>query len=393
MLNTAMSVEHGRSLHRYLKLQPRHRNVRLGLAADGFNPFGNLSQSYSMWPVILTTYNLPPWLCMKESYLMLTLLIPWPKSRANKTYVGHRRFLKKPHKWRRSRDFNGETEDGDPPREFNSDQILTQLNRLPTREKGKHPSYGGVKIKLNSSDDEDLANDDDDDVDVMSADVARGHGGDGGGDDRPPTSDTHRLPRQGHPETQQGRPKSRQTRYPRANQEPWIAREFPMHYLAWRKIEPERKARGMGLIRTQFDLAPHMQSNHWSDIYKGIHQQLAKIYTDNKLALKKEHWVAKLDGIYDVEIESSATRERRCSNMPSGVPYTDDEINAQVRGGKQRGTFPVVRSDDKFSQILTQLESQPQVGSGSGSGGGGDDESGEDEDADDHEDTDEDEDS
>ncbi|GKD96269.1 hypothetical protein Tco_1380166, partial [Tanacetum coccineum] len=35
------------------------RNVRLELAADGFNPFGNLSQSYSMWLVILTTYNLP----------------------------------------------------------------------------------------------------------------------------------------------------------------------------------------------------------------------------------------------------------------------------------------------------------------------------------------------
>ncbi|GJU64370.1 hypothetical protein Tco_1246205 [Tanacetum coccineum] len=56
------------------------RNVRLGLAADGFNPFGNLSQAYSMWPVILTTYNLPPWLCMKESSFMLTLLIPGPKS-------------------------------------------------------------------------------------------------------------------------------------------------------------------------------------------------------------------------------------------------------------------------------------------------------------------------
>ncbi|GJR56990.1 hypothetical protein Tco_1499152 [Tanacetum coccineum] len=56
------------------------RNVRLGLAADGFNPFGNLSQSYSMWLVILTTYNLPPWLCMKESSFMLTLLIPGPKS-------------------------------------------------------------------------------------------------------------------------------------------------------------------------------------------------------------------------------------------------------------------------------------------------------------------------
>nr|GEX93623.1 hypothetical protein [Tanacetum cinerariifolium] len=51
------------------------RNVRLGLAADGFYPFDNLSQSYSMWPVILTTYNLPPWLCMKDSSFMLTLLI------------------------------------------------------------------------------------------------------------------------------------------------------------------------------------------------------------------------------------------------------------------------------------------------------------------------------
>jgi len=52
------------------------RNVRLGLAADGFNPFGEMSLSYSMWPVVLTAYNLPPWLCMKPSYLMLSLLIP-----------------------------------------------------------------------------------------------------------------------------------------------------------------------------------------------------------------------------------------------------------------------------------------------------------------------------
>ncbi|GJX31250.1 F-box domain containing protein [Tanacetum coccineum] len=50
------------------------------VAADGFNPFGNLSQAYSMWSVILTSYNLPPWLCMKESSFMLTLLIPGPKS-------------------------------------------------------------------------------------------------------------------------------------------------------------------------------------------------------------------------------------------------------------------------------------------------------------------------
>ncbi|GJZ69387.1 hypothetical protein Tco_0632937 [Tanacetum coccineum] len=65
---------------KYLDFAAEPRNVRLGLAADGFNPFGNLSQSYSMWPVILTTYNLPPWLCMKESSFMLTLLIHGLKS-------------------------------------------------------------------------------------------------------------------------------------------------------------------------------------------------------------------------------------------------------------------------------------------------------------------------
>ncbi|GKA90097.1 hypothetical protein Tco_0811909 [Tanacetum coccineum] len=175
---------------KYLDFAKEPRNVRLGLAADGFNPFGNLSQSYNMWPVILITYNLPLWLCMKESSFMLILLIPGPKSpgkdidvylrpliddlkdlwalkgvetidvaigqkfnmramvlwaindfpaRSKTAYVGHRRFLKKPHKWRRSLDFNGETEDGDPSRKFDRVQIMAQLARLPTRVKGKHP--------------------------------------------------------------------------------------------------------------------------------------------------------------------------------------------------------------------------------------------------------------
>nr|GEU90529.1 hypothetical protein [Tanacetum cinerariifolium] len=62
------------------ELYPEPRNVRLGLAAIGFNPFGNLTQSNSMWPVILTTYNLPSWLCIKESSFILMLLIPGPIS-------------------------------------------------------------------------------------------------------------------------------------------------------------------------------------------------------------------------------------------------------------------------------------------------------------------------
>nr|GEV94950.1 hypothetical protein [Tanacetum cinerariifolium] len=85
------------------------RNVRLGLAIDGFNPFGNLRKT---------------------------------------AYVSHNRFIKKPHKWRRSLEFNGEKEDEDPPREFGQYQIQPQLARLPTRVKGKHPKHRQGKIRL-----------------------------------------------------------------------------------------------------------------------------------------------------------------------------------------------------------------------------------------------------
>ncbi|XP_042950382.1 uncharacterized protein LOC122282501 [Carya illinoinensis] len=59
------------------------RNLRLGLANDGFNLYNNLAKPYSIWPVILVPYNLPLWLCMKDPYLMLSLLIPGPKAQGN----------------------------------------------------------------------------------------------------------------------------------------------------------------------------------------------------------------------------------------------------------------------------------------------------------------------
>jgi hypothetical protein len=55
------------------------RNVRLGFVSDGFNPFGMLNVTYTTWPVILVPYNLPPWLCLKQSYWMMSMLIPGPK--------------------------------------------------------------------------------------------------------------------------------------------------------------------------------------------------------------------------------------------------------------------------------------------------------------------------
>jgi len=59
------------------------RNVRLGLASDGFNPFGSMTLSHSTWPVILIPYNMPPWLCMKQSNMILSLLIPGPEQPGN----------------------------------------------------------------------------------------------------------------------------------------------------------------------------------------------------------------------------------------------------------------------------------------------------------------------
>lgn len=56
------------------------RNLRLGLATDGFNPFSEQNSRYNMWPVLVVPYNLPPWACMQESNFMMALLIPGPKS-------------------------------------------------------------------------------------------------------------------------------------------------------------------------------------------------------------------------------------------------------------------------------------------------------------------------
>ncbi|GKE08843.1 beta-xylosidase/alpha-L-arabinofuranosidase 2 [Tanacetum coccineum] len=107
--------------------------------------------------------------------------------------------------------------------------------------------------------------------------------------------------------------------------------------------------------------------------------------------------------------------QRLGSNTETGVPYTEEEIMAIVRKGKQRGHLPGVgrvlpgratdgcppppqstvdpadveklkksnksltkqvkmmmrlfRSDDKFSQMLTQFESSPEFGGASGSDG------------------------
>ncbi|CAM8877600.1 unnamed protein product [Rhodiola kirilowii] len=64
----------------YLEFASEIRNVRLGLASDGFNPFGASGLSHSTWPIVLIPYYLPPHLCMKKEMNILCMLISGPKS-------------------------------------------------------------------------------------------------------------------------------------------------------------------------------------------------------------------------------------------------------------------------------------------------------------------------
>jgi hypothetical protein len=55
-------------------------NLRLGLVGDGIIPYKNNAIKHSTWVLLITIYNLPPWLLTKAFFISLALLIPGPKS-------------------------------------------------------------------------------------------------------------------------------------------------------------------------------------------------------------------------------------------------------------------------------------------------------------------------
>ncbi|GJY98228.1 hypothetical protein Tco_0515138 [Tanacetum coccineum] len=138
----------------HFKVKAEPRNVRLELAADGFNPFDNLSQSYNILKSSgkdIDVYLRPLIDDLKDLWALKGVeTIEVATGKIKTSYVGQRRFLKKPYKWR-SQKFNGETDDRDPPIKFTRDEILTQLDRLPIREKGKHLTAATVGIPASIS--------------------------------------------------------------------------------------------------------------------------------------------------------------------------------------------------------------------------------------------------
>nr|GEV57345.1 hypothetical protein [Tanacetum cinerariifolium] len=160
------------------------------------------------------------------------------------------------------------------------------------------------------SDDEDLVNlDIDDGVNVVYSNVARGHDSDGGGNDRPPpyhvpTDCGGCLGNRGKgtrkPNLGGRRADRLHTRQETRNLGE-LVRELPLHYPSWRQMPPERKARVVEKIGTQFDLRSHIESDRWPQIYAGIQQHLQKIYNGKKAALKERYWVSEEDETYDLE--------------------------------------------------------------------------------------------
>ncbi|KAL3701031.1 hypothetical protein R1sor_019053 [Riccia sorocarpa] len=75
------AVQHVEQTWPEFRRDPRH--LRFGLASDGVSPYGVKSSSHSTWPVVLTNYNVPPWLASKKGFLLLALIIPGPKKVKN----------------------------------------------------------------------------------------------------------------------------------------------------------------------------------------------------------------------------------------------------------------------------------------------------------------------
>ncbi|GJY78223.1 hypothetical protein Tco_0484024 [Tanacetum coccineum] len=230
---------------------------------------------------------------------------------------------------------------------------------------------------LANSDDEDLVNVDDDNGVAMSADVARGHDGDGGGDDRPPPhqivggcrgsgknfwilkADRMRTRKETRnlglrkitdelgPQPIRFEWKDNGTMLPLDDHSSYwanllrkIVREFPMHFGFWRNIPAKRKAGVLGKIETQFDLKPYMQSELLLEIRKSTDQHLDKIYTDNKSSLKKDYWVKNPDDeTYDIRFWSDPKNMARCAqNAQNGQrarSYASRDPDAELSDSRE----------------------------------------------------------
>nr|GEU33969.1 Ty3/gypsy retrotransposon protein [Tanacetum cinerariifolium] len=156
--------------------------------------------------------------------------------------------------------------------------------------------------------------------------VAHGHGGDGGGDDpsRPPArlSGTGCLGVGGRKATEGrgggrnrgGKGVRKETRNlglkKLVDENRWLPITFEVNNMIHIGTYAAKWSNLVGELQN-FDLAPHMRSERWTDIQQGIEQHITKVYTDNKSYLKGKYWTVKPGEERDV----AAIRSRPPTNM------------------------------------------------------------------------------
>jgi hypothetical protein len=65
--------KHFNNVHPHFSMEIR--NMHLGLYTDKFDTFESFVAPYFGWLVILTVYNLPPEMCMRSEFIVLSTII------------------------------------------------------------------------------------------------------------------------------------------------------------------------------------------------------------------------------------------------------------------------------------------------------------------------------
>ncbi|GJU59205.1 hypothetical protein Tco_1236971 [Tanacetum coccineum] len=241
---------------------------------------------------------------------------------------------------------------------------------------------------------------------MSSADVARSHGGDGGGDDRPPS---HVVPTgcggcfankgKGKRKPNLGgrgagrlntRDKTRnlslkeiavakgpvpinfeqgdkQTLNPLgphaahwSNYIGEVVRSVPLYYPSWEKVPKERKAAIISEIGTLFDLRPHMESSRLTEIYEGINMHLQKAYNTKKTSFKAKHWKADpTNGSYDVEaIRRARPEEITVAEWDKYIRFWNDPKNLARAAQNRLNRKKSVVTSRQGSRSLARLRDE-----------------------------------
>ncbi|GJU32846.1 F-box domain containing protein [Tanacetum coccineum] len=193
-------------------------------------------------------------------------------------------------------------------------------------------------------------------IDVMSVDVARSYGGDGGGEDRPPP---HHVPTgcmgcfanrgKGKRKPNLGgraagrlntRDKTRNLSLKEITDKKGpVPIRFELRDKQTLMPLGDHAAHWSSYIgETQFDLRPHMESTDWTEINAGIQQHLQKAYNTNKAAFKAQHWVIDpTTGTYNVEkIRRARPEDITAEEWDKYIQFWNDPRNiARVAQNRQ----------------------------------------------------------